>query len=97
VANIKIGPKDDEKKTTMQKVVNKTLWLISTTRNATLVIVTGVIGWALQNNGLDPFVLIGKCAPRLATFQGRAPHKKCFCLINFSNIWHILLIFISLA
>jgi hypothetical protein len=60
VVNIKIGPKDDEKKSTLHKVVNKLLWLVSTTRNATLVIVTGIIGWALEEQGQKPFITIGE-------------------------------------
>ncbi|XP_059472338.1 sodium-independent sulfate anion transporter [Neocloeon triangulifer] len=66
VGTIQIGPKDDEKKTMGQKVFNKFLWLVSTTRNATLVIITGIIGWAIQD---DLFVLIGVVPAGLPTIQ----------------------------
>ncbi|XP_065339214.1 sodium-independent sulfate anion transporter [Cloeon dipterum] len=69
LGTISIGPKDDEKKTMSQKITNKVLWLVSTTRNATLVIVTGIIGWALAEKGQKPFILIGEVPAGLPNIQ----------------------------
>ncbi|KAG5889883.1 hypothetical protein JTB14_032782 [Gonioctena quinquepunctata] len=60
VGSFKIGPTDqDAKRTTFQKIVNNTIWLIGTSRNAILVIVCGFIGHSFYLNGPMPFKLIG--------------------------------------
>ncbi|XP_022908679.2 sodium-independent sulfate anion transporter isoform X1 [Onthophagus taurus] len=70
LAFVQVGPKppiQDEKATTiteepttLQKVINKTIWLISTARNAILVVICGFIGLAVYNEGqTPPFKLIG--------------------------------------
>ena len=45
LTQVKIGPKDGTELTTMQKVINKILWLIGTARNAILVVICGFIGY----------------------------------------------------
>lgn len=44
----------------MQRFLNNTLWLIGTSRNAILVVVTGFIGYSFFTSGGAPFKLIGK-------------------------------------
>jgi sodium-independent sulfate anion transporter 11 len=58
LTQVKIGPKDQTQLTTTQKVINKTLWLVGTSRNAILVVVAGFIGYALEDTGA--FKLTGK-------------------------------------
>lgn len=72
IAAIKIGPKDDELKSTSQKVINKTLWLIGTSRNAILVVICGFMGYYYQHNShtnTTPFKIIGAIPEGLPTFQ----------------------------
>ncbi|XP_074040482.1 sodium-independent sulfate anion transporter isoform X1 [Leptinotarsa decemlineata] len=60
ISSLKIGPTGcDEEPTTFQKIVNKSLWLIGTARNAILVIVCGFIGHSFYQNGPTPFEIIG--------------------------------------
>jgi len=49
LSSIKIGPPKDEEKNCLHKVVNKTLWLIATARNAIIVVATGYIGWYIND------------------------------------------------
>lgn len=79
IASIKIGTgqksslsetiKENMEPTTFQKTVNKFLWLIGTSRNAILVIITGLIGFYLTINGESPFKLIGYIPPGLPSVQ----------------------------
>lgn len=69
MATLKIGPKEDNLKTRTQKIVNKFLWLIGTSRNAILVIVCGAIGFIFDSSAGAPFNLIGFVPPGLPTFQ----------------------------
>lgn len=48
---VKIGPKDETQLTRTQKVINKTLWLIGTSRNAIIVVISGYIGYKLEHTG----------------------------------------------
>jgi sodium-independent sulfate anion transporter 11 len=48
---VKVGPKDETQLTTTQRVINKSLWLIGTSRNAILVIVCGYIGYHFEDTG----------------------------------------------
>ncbi|GJQ81889.1 hypothetical protein Trydic_g9913 [Trypoxylus dichotomus] len=72
LASIKLGSKksiligkekvpiEDEIPKTSHKIVSKTLWMVSTARNATLVIVCGFIGKAVYEEGkIPPFKMIG--------------------------------------
>lgn len=57
---MKLGPKDEESNPTpYQTAFNKTVWLISTARNAILVIVCGFISYSFCLNGPPPFKVIG--------------------------------------
>uniref|UniRef100_A0A1B0CTN7 STAS domain-containing protein n=2 Tax=Lutzomyia longipalpis TaxID=7200 RepID=A0A1B0CTN7_LUTLO len=69
LASLQIGPVNDGEKTTMQKAINKTLWLIGTSRNAILVIITGGIGAAVHYSGEQFFKLIGPIPPGLPSFE----------------------------
>jgi len=51
LTQVKIGPKDETLLTRTQKVINKTLWLIGTARNAILVVICGFIGYQLEDTG----------------------------------------------
>nr|CAD7202874.1 unnamed protein product [Timema douglasi] len=55
---LKVGPKEPEQQTMMQRVINKSLWLIGTSRNAVLVIICGLVGYQLSQQGEVPFKLI---------------------------------------
>lgn len=72
LASLKIGPKEDKLKSSVQKWANKTFWLIGTARNAILVIVCGGIAAAFyvpsdEDDGI--FKLIGEIPPGLPSFQ----------------------------
>lgn len=69
LSSVKIGPKDDSQKSLFQRIVNKTLWLIGTSRNAILVVVCGGIGSIFYHAGEDHFKLIGYIPPGLPAFQ----------------------------
>nr|CAD7606688.1 unnamed protein product [Timema genevievae] len=56
---LKVGPKEPEQQTMMQRIINKSLWLIGTSRNAFLVIICGLVGYQLSQQGEAPFKLIG--------------------------------------
>lgn len=53
----------------MEKIVNKSLWLIGTARNAILVIVCGFIGYSFCLNGEPPFNVVGYVPPGLPSLQ----------------------------
>lgn len=57
--NIKIGPKNDDEKTAFHKIINKTLWLIGTARNAIIVIAGGAFAAYFYETGHDMFRMIG--------------------------------------
>lgn len=59
-------------KSTSHKVINKTLWLIGTSRNAILVVICGVMGYYFQSTShtnTTPFKIIGAIPEGLPTFQ----------------------------
>jgi hypothetical protein len=58
LTKVKIGPKDETQLTTTHKVINKSLWLIGTSRNAILVVICGYIGYTLEYT--DAIKLTGK-------------------------------------
>lgn len=49
--------------------MNKFLWLIGTSRNAILVIITGIVGFYFTTSGESPFKLIGYIPPGLPSVQ----------------------------
>lgn len=68
IGTFKIGPKDpDAEPESYQKAFNSCVWLISTARNAILVIVCGFIGYTFCLNGPPPFKVIGDVPQGLPT------------------------------
>lgn len=67
--NIKIGPKEDDQKSTLHRIVNKSLWLIGTARNAIIVIAGGALSAYFFENGLDMFKMIGDIPQGLPPVQ----------------------------
>lgn len=64
LASIKLGEANENdtknaQPSTFQKVINKLLWLVGTSRNAILVVICGVIGYMFNVSGEPPFKLIG--------------------------------------
>lgn len=67
---LKVGPAETDQQTILQKIVNKTLWLVGTARNAIIVIVCGAIGFAMYTEGQDPpFKMIGDVPSGLPAVQ----------------------------
>lgn len=66
---IRLGPEEVEEQTLIQKIINKTLWLVGTARNAIIVVVCGSIGAAFYNSGQEPFKMIGDVPKGLPSFQ----------------------------
>lgn len=77
IATIKIGPTEsldekvpnDEKPRLIHKIVNNTLWIFGTSRNAILVVLTACIGYSFYLNGEPPFKLIGDIPAGLPAFK----------------------------
>ncbi|KAJ6637371.1 Sodium-independent sulfate anion transporter, partial [Pseudolycoriella hygida] len=69
LSSIKIGPEEDDQKTKLQRFLNKTFWLVGTSRNAILVVVCGVIGYSFKDAAMTPFKLIGDIPPGLPNIQ----------------------------
>lgn len=69
LVNIKIGPKEDEMKSSFHNVMNKIIWLIGTARNAILVILTGTISYLLQQSGQNDLQVIGYIPPGMPSVQ----------------------------
>lgn len=68
--NIKIGPTKDDEKSTVHKLVNKTLWLIGTARNAIIVIAGGGLAAYFYETGhTDMFRMIGDIPQGLPSVQ----------------------------
>ncbi|XP_055525139.1 sodium-independent sulfate anion transporter-like isoform X1 [Wyeomyia smithii] len=66
---IRLGPEEVSEQSLFQKIINKTLWLVGTARNAIIVIVCGSIGYAFYSNGQEPFKMIGDVPKGLPSFQ----------------------------
>lgn len=65
-----IGPKEDQLKSRCQKMINKTIWLIGTARNAILVVLTGMISYLMHQSQQDADLqVIGKVPAGLPDFQ----------------------------
>ncbi|XP_044731630.1 sodium-independent sulfate anion transporter isoform X2 [Chrysoperla carnea] len=74
VANIQIQDTDDEGFPigvikTRTKIINKSLWLFGTSRNAILVIFCGFLGYFYTMAGDAPFKIIGYIPPGLPEFK----------------------------
>lgn len=72
LVTVQIGPKDDQFKSNFHRIINKTLWLIGTARNAILVIVTGLISYVLHQSSYGELQVIGKIPSGMPSFQ--MPH-----------------------
>lgn len=70
LALIHMGPENDCERTKVQRIINRTMWLIGTLRNSIVIIVTTFIGFLYVNSsGHDvtsnemppiPFKVVGK-------------------------------------
>lgn len=69
--NIKIGPKEDDEKSAFHKIVNKTLWLVGTARNAIIVIAGGALSAYFYEfvGNRDMFKIIGDVPQGLPAVQ----------------------------
>lgn len=64
-----IGPKDEQFKSNFQKLVNRTLWLIGTARNAILVILTGMISYVMHQSASGELQVIGEIPAGMPNFE----------------------------
>lgn len=70
MATIKVGPKEEDLKSTRQKVLNKFLWLFGTARNAILLVLCGSFSYYLGLKYAEhPFKTIGDIPAGLPSFQ----------------------------
>lgn len=58
-----------EKPTKRQRILTKALWLISTARNAIVVVICSTIAYKLETSSSSPFVLTGPVRPGLPSFS----------------------------
>ncbi|CAH0564609.1 unnamed protein product [Brassicogethes aeneus] len=65
----KIGPKDDNEKSSFHKAVNSFIWLFCTARNIIVVIVSACLAYYFDQHEEKPFRLIGYVKPGLPTLQ----------------------------
>ncbi|XP_033305969.1 sodium-independent sulfate anion transporter isoform X1 [Bombus bifarius] len=56
-ASYNVGPKEEELQSTKYRVLNKLIWLFGTSRNALLVILSGLLGYSFRED--SPFKLVG--------------------------------------
>lgn len=68
LVSVKIGPKDDDGKSTFHRVVNKIIWLTGTSRNAILVILTAMISFLLHRSGQYDLMIIGEIPSGMPAF-----------------------------
>ncbi|XP_039290950.1 sodium-independent sulfate anion transporter isoform X3 [Nilaparvata lugens] len=70
LGEVKIGPEEEVLCTPTQKLVNKTIWLIGTSRNSIIVIISGIYAYYVQvQYGEIPFKVIGYIPPGLPEFK----------------------------
>ncbi|XP_043479223.1 sodium-independent sulfate anion transporter [Leptopilina heterotoma] len=67
ITSFNIGPKQEELRTSRQKVINKIIWLTGTSRNALLVIMCGGLGYYFSEN--KEIHLIGEISRGMPTIQ----------------------------
>uniref|UniRef100_A0AAR5PMB3 SLC26A/SulP transporter domain-containing protein n=1 Tax=Dendroctonus ponderosae TaxID=77166 RepID=A0AAR5PMB3_DENPD len=67
VAQINIGR--TEAPTKSDRIINKSLWVFGTSRNAILVVLCGIIGYMFCRNGEPPFLVIGTVPQGLPDFK----------------------------
>lgn len=94
LGTFKIGPTEpDAELKPYQKAFNSCVWLISTARNAILVIVCGFVGYSFCLNGPPPFRVIGEVPQGLPAVQ--IPPFGYSEEINGTTVEHSLLDMIS--
>lgn len=64
-----IGPKEDGLKSNVHKIINKTIWLIGTARNAILVILTAMISYLLHQSEHGELRVIGEIPAGMPEFR----------------------------
>lgn len=64
-----IGPKEDQLKSSFQRIINKTIWLIGTARNAILVILTGMISYLMHQSPQGELQVIGVIPSGMPDFR----------------------------
>lgn len=64
---VDIGPKEGKK--SWQRILQKTIWLIGTSRNAVLVVLVGLLGYQLLQSGIDIFRMVGYVPDGLPEFK----------------------------
>ncbi|XP_050432630.1 sodium-independent sulfate anion transporter-like [Adelges cooleyi] len=67
--DIQIGPRDTKEKTTAQRMLMSTIWLISTARNIIVVVFCAMLGYMYEKHGRLPFKLSSRVEPGLPDFQ----------------------------
>lgn len=63
-----IGPKEDGLKSNFHRVINKTIWLIGTARNAILVVLTAMISYLLHETEQGQFYVMGEIPAGMPQF-----------------------------
>ncbi|XP_001357876.3 sodium-independent sulfate anion transporter [Drosophila pseudoobscura] len=70
LSSCRIGPDDEEQCSSLQRVVNKVLWIVGTARNAILVVVCCLMGYLLHSEEHGaPFRVVGDIPPGLPSVQ----------------------------
>ncbi|XP_014213655.1 sodium-independent sulfate anion transporter [Copidosoma floridanum] len=68
--DLRFGEKGAKKPTKRQRILTKALWLVSTARNAMVVVACSTIAYALESSSSkSPFVLTGPVRPGLPSFD----------------------------
>ncbi|XP_006619830.1 sodium-independent sulfate anion transporter-like isoform X1 [Apis dorsata] len=78
LASYTIGPKDEELQSTKYRVLNKFIWLFGTSRNALLVILSGLLGYSFRKKSL--FKLVGYIPEGMPNIQ-----PPSFSYIKYDN------------
>jgi sodium-independent sulfate anion transporter 11 len=65
VKDIHVGPPGDGKLITHQKKIKKSLWFISISRNAIIVLISAILAFCFEMVGPSPFILSGMLKPFL--------------------------------
>ncbi|XP_061395026.1 sodium-independent sulfate anion transporter-like [Musca vetustissima] len=69
MASMSFGPKDNNEKSFCQKFWSGLFWVVGTSRNAVLIIVTSSIGYYLLSSGIDIFRMVGYVPQGLPKFS----------------------------
>ncbi|XP_069683415.1 sodium-independent sulfate anion transporter-like isoform X2 [Periplaneta americana] len=69
VKDIPVGPSESKNVTNRHKRIKKALWFISISRNAVIVLLSGIVAFCFEQYGSAPFILSGKIEPGLPAFN----------------------------